>query len=119
MLFRQLEYFVAVARERHCAGEYATIVPHTWLHAMPVVGTARIVRLIEPDARARMAVAISATTPGSMAARAFVAAAQSVALDEFFETRCYATRAQLDNSRLSNSQSQALDVARRREGCEP
>jgi DNA-binding transcriptional LysR family regulator len=67
------------------AGEWATIVPHTWLQAMPVVGTARIARLIEPGIRAQMAVAINATTPGSMVARAFVASAKGLALDEFFD----------------------------------
>jgi DNA-binding transcriptional LysR family regulator len=54
------------------AEEWATIVPHSWLHALPVVGTTIVVRLVEPDTRAQMSVAINATTPGSLAARAFI-----------------------------------------------
>ncbi|HYZ68659.1 MAG TPA: LysR family transcriptional regulator [Mycobacterium sp.] len=66
------------------AGNCATIVPHTWLHALPVVGTTRIARLTEPDVRAQISVAINATTPGSVVARAFVAAAKGLALNELF-----------------------------------
>ena len=69
------------------AGEWATIVPQTWLLAMPVVGTTRIVPLIEPDTGAQMAIVINAATPGSLAARAFIAAAKSLALNEFFDRR--------------------------------
>jgi DNA-binding transcriptional LysR family regulator len=66
-------------------GAWASIVPHTWLRAMPVVGTTRAVRLVEPDARAQISVAIPAATPGSVVARAFVTAARGLALDEFFD----------------------------------
>ena len=65
-------------------GAWATIVPHTWLRVLPVIGRTRAVPLIEPDARAQMSVAINAATPGSVVARAFVAAARGLALDEFF-----------------------------------
>jgi DNA-binding transcriptional LysR family regulator len=64
------------------AGNCATIVPHTWLHALRVVGTTR---LVDPDMRAQISVAINATTPGSIAARAFVAAAKDLALNELFD----------------------------------
>jgi DNA-binding transcriptional LysR family regulator len=67
------------------AGAWASIVPHTWLRAMPVVGTTRVIRLVEPDARAQISVAIPAATPGSVVARAFVTAARGLALDEFFD----------------------------------
>ncbi|MEV0090942.1 LysR family transcriptional regulator [Streptomyces sp. NPDC050738] len=66
-------------------GEWASIVPHSWLQAMPVIGRTRAVRLVEPDARAQVSVAIHAATPGSVAARAFVNAATGLALDEFFD----------------------------------
>jgi DNA-binding transcriptional LysR family regulator len=66
-------------------GAWASIVPHTWLRAMPVVGRTRAVRLIEPETRARVSVAIHDATPGSIVARAFVTAAQGLALDEFFD----------------------------------
>ncbi len=66
-------------------GAWASIVPHTWLQAMPVVGRARAIRLVEPDIRAQVSVAIHGATPGSVVARAFVTAAQGLRLDEFFE----------------------------------
>jgi DNA-binding transcriptional LysR family regulator len=66
-------------------GAWATIVPHTWLRAMPVVGRTRVVRLVEPQARAQVSVAMHAATPGSVVARAFVSAAQVLSLDEFFD----------------------------------
>ncbi|NGO75068.1 LysR family transcriptional regulator [Streptomyces sp. YC504] len=66
-------------------GEWASIVPHSWLRAMPVIGRTRAVRLVAPDVRAQVSVAIHAATPGSVAARAFVAAATGLSLDEFFE----------------------------------
>jgi DNA-binding transcriptional LysR family regulator len=66
-------------------GAWASIVPHTWLRAMPVVGRTRAVRLVGPDARAQISVAINAATPGSVVARAFVTAARGLALDEFFD----------------------------------
>jgi hypothetical protein len=67
------------------AGDWASIVPHTWLRAMPVIGRTRAVRLLAPDAGAQISVATHAATPGSVTARAFVAAAQGLSLDEFFE----------------------------------
>jgi DNA-binding transcriptional LysR family regulator len=65
-------------------GEWASIVPHSWLRAMPVVGNLRVVHLV-PDARAQVSVAIHAVTPGSAAARAFVTAAMGLSLAEFFD----------------------------------
>jgi DNA-binding transcriptional LysR family regulator len=66
-------------------GGWASIVPHTWLRAMPVVGSTRAVRLVDPEVRARVSVAIHRATPGSVVARAFVAAAKGTMLDEFFD----------------------------------
>jgi DNA-binding transcriptional LysR family regulator len=66
-------------------GAWASIVPHTWLRAMPVVGRARAIRLVEPDMRAQVSVATHAATPGSVVARAFVTVAQGLSLDEFFD----------------------------------
>lgn len=86
------------------AGEWATIVPHTWLHALPVIATTRVARLIEPDTRAQMSVAINATRPGSVAARAFVATAKGLALDEFFDHALTNAPARVDNPRLSRLQ---------------
>ncbi|MCI2415918.1 LysR family transcriptional regulator [Saccharopolyspora sp. K220] len=66
-------------------GEWASIVPHAWLRAMPVIGRTRVVRLVEPVARAQVSVAINAATPGSVVARAFVKAAMGLRLEEFFD----------------------------------
>jgi DNA-binding transcriptional LysR family regulator len=65
-------------------GGWASIVPHTWLRAMPVVGRTRALPLIDPEAGAQVSVAIHAATPGSVAARAFVNAATGLSLDDFF-----------------------------------
>jgi DNA-binding transcriptional LysR family regulator len=66
-------------------GAWASIVPHTWLQAMPVVGRTRAIRLVEPDTRAQVSVAIHAASPGSVVARAFVTAAQGLRLNEFLD----------------------------------
>jgi DNA-binding transcriptional LysR family regulator len=66
-------------------GTWASIVPHTWLRAMPVIDRTRAVRLVEPDATAQISVAIHAATPGSVTARAFVTAARGLSLNEFFD----------------------------------
>jgi len=42
------------------------------------------VRLVAPDARAQVSVAILSATPGSVPARAFVTAARGLSIDEFF-----------------------------------
>ncbi|WP_306316450.1 MULTISPECIES: LysR family transcriptional regulator [unclassified Streptomyces] len=65
-------------------GEWASVVPHTWLRAMPVAGHARALPLVDPEAGAQVSVAIHAGTPGSVAARAFVNAATTLNLDEAF-----------------------------------
>jgi hypothetical protein len=69
----------------HVGGAWASIVPHTWLRAMPVIGKTRAVRLVDPDTSAQISVATHAATPGSVVARAFVTAARGLSLDEFFD----------------------------------
>lgn len=66
-------------------GGWASIVPHAWLSAMPVIGRTRALPLVDPEAGTQISVAIHAATPGSVAARAFVDAAKGLALDEFFD----------------------------------
>ncbi|WP_123026669.1 LysR family transcriptional regulator [Mycolicibacterium stellerae] len=53
-------------------GAWASVVPHTWLRAMPVTSAARAIRLVEPEATAPISMAIHAAAPGSVAARAFL-----------------------------------------------
>jgi DNA-binding transcriptional LysR family regulator len=62
-------------------GAWASVVPHTWLRAMPVSGTARAIRLVEPETTAQISMAIHAG-PGSVAARAFLNVAAGAHLDE-------------------------------------
>src|ERR1044072_684941 len=66
-------------------GAWASVVPHTWLRAMPVNGAARAIRLVEPDTRAQISMAIHAATPGSVAARAFLNVAVGTPLNDIFE----------------------------------
>jgi DNA-binding transcriptional LysR family regulator len=66
-------------------GAWASVVPHTWLRAMPVNGAARAIRLVEPDTRAKISMAIHASTPGSVAARAFLNVAIGTPLNDIFE----------------------------------
>lgn len=66
-------------------GAWASVVPHTWLRAMPVAGAARAIRLVEPDTRAQISMAIHAATPGSVAARAFLNVAVGTPLNDIFE----------------------------------
>jgi DNA-binding transcriptional LysR family regulator len=66
-------------------GAWASVVPHTWLRAMPVTGAARAIRLVEPDTRAQISMAIHAGMPGSVAARAFLNVAVGTPLNDIFE----------------------------------
>jgi DNA-binding transcriptional LysR family regulator len=66
-------------------GAWASVVPHTWLRALPVTGAARAIRLVEPDTRAQISMAIHAGTPGSVAARAFLNVAVGTPLNDIFE----------------------------------
>ncbi|WP_326498531.1 LysR family transcriptional regulator [Mycobacterium sp. Aquia_216] len=66
-------------------GSWASIVPHTWFHALPATGAMRGLRLVEPEQRAPIAIAIHASAPGSAAARAFlnVAVGAPLGRDDF------------------------------------
>jgi DNA-binding transcriptional LysR family regulator len=66
-------------------GAWASVVPHTWLRAMPVTGAARAIRLVEPDTTAQISMAIHAGAPGSVAARAFLNVAAATPFNDFFE----------------------------------
>lgn len=66
-------------------GSWASIVPHTWLREIPATGETRSIRLVEPDSRAQISVAIRAGTPASVAARSFLNTAAGLLLAEVFE----------------------------------
>jgi DNA-binding transcriptional LysR family regulator len=65
-------------------GAWASVVPHTWLRAIPATGAARAVRLVEPETTAQISMAIHAGS-GSVAARAFLNVAAGTLLDEAFD----------------------------------
>ena len=65
-------------------GAWASVVPHTWLRAIPAIGAARAVRLVEPETTAQISIAIHAGS-GSVAARAFLNVAAGAQLDEVFD----------------------------------
>jgi DNA-binding transcriptional LysR family regulator len=108
----QLEAAIAIALL--CAlvgaGEWATTVPHTRLHALPVIATTPVARLIDPDTRAQISLAISATTPGSAVARASVTTAKGLALNELFDHPLKSAPPGVDRPRLSHVQRQVLDT---------
>lgn len=66
------------------SGAWASVVPHTWLRALPVTGAARAIPLVEPDSRAQISMAIHAGTPGSVAARAFLNVAVATPFKDIF-----------------------------------
>jgi DNA-binding transcriptional LysR family regulator len=68
-------------------GDWACIIPHTWLWTNLIAGDSRMVELVEPDLKAQIAVATNFAGPGSPLARAFSACAQKLALDEFFDAQ--------------------------------
>jgi DNA-binding transcriptional LysR family regulator len=88
-------------------GAWASVVPHTWLRAMPVTAAAKAVRLVEPDTRAQISIAIHAAAPGSVAARAFLNVAAGAPPDEVFELE---RQDLVDNRRLSSGSQQVLDT---------
>jgi DNA-binding transcriptional LysR family regulator len=70
----------AVARVGACA----TIVPHAWIRRLPSGDGMRAVRLVDPEARAQISVAIHARSPRSVIGRAFAETAAGLSLDDFF-----------------------------------
>jgi len=69
------------------SGNWACIVPHTWLWASPLGAEIRAVEMVDPVLKAEIALATNSAGPGSPVARAFTASAQQLALDEFFDTQ--------------------------------
>ncbi|KZS60256.1 LysR family transcriptional regulator [Mycobacterium ostraviense] len=68
-------------------GNWASIVPHTWLWTTPTGGEIRPVPLVDPIRKAQIGLATNSAGPGSPVARALVACAQELDLGEFFEAR--------------------------------
>lgn len=68
-------------------GAWASIVPHSWFQAMPMPGTVRGLRLVEPNKGAWISIAVHAAGPGSAAARAFLNVVLEEALGEDLSDR--------------------------------
>jgi DNA-binding transcriptional LysR family regulator len=66
-------------------GNWACIVPHTWLWTSPLGAEIRAVEMVEPALKAEIALATNSTGPGSPIARALTACARQLALNEFFD----------------------------------
>ncbi|OMC22848.1 LysR family transcriptional regulator [Mycobacterium sp. SP-6446] len=69
------------------SGNWACIVPHTWLWTSPLAAEIRAVEMVDPVLKAEIALATNSAGPGSPVARALIASAQQLALDEFFDTQ--------------------------------
>ncbi len=72
-------------------GNWACIVPHTWLWSSSPVGSdsraIRAVEMVDPVLTAEVALATNAAGPGSPVARALVASAKELALHAFFDAQ--------------------------------
>lgn len=65
-------------------GDWASVVPHTWLRAIPSTGMARAIALVDPDMTAQISLALHAPDRASLAAKAFRAVAVDAPLFEVF-----------------------------------
>jgi DNA-binding transcriptional LysR family regulator len=68
-------------------GNWACIVPHTWLWTTPMGGDIRAVQMVDPGLTAEISLATNSAGPGSPVARALTACAQQLALNEFFDAQ--------------------------------
>jgi DNA-binding transcriptional LysR family regulator len=68
-------------------GNWACIVPHTWLWTMPMAGEIRAVHMVDPVLKAEIGLATNASGPGSPVARALKESAQQLTLKEFFDAQ--------------------------------
>ncbi|ULP42709.1 LysR family transcriptional regulator [Mycobacterium lentiflavum] len=66
------------------SGNWACIVPHTWLWTSPLGAEIRAVEMVDPIVKAEITLATNSSGPGSPVARALVASAHELSLDEFF-----------------------------------
>jgi DNA-binding transcriptional LysR family regulator len=69
------------------AGNWASIVPHTWLWTSPLGPDIRAVEMVDPVLKADVALATNSSGPGSPIARALAASAGQLSLNEFFDAQ--------------------------------
>jgi DNA-binding transcriptional LysR family regulator len=68
-------------------GNWACIVPHTWLWTSSMGGEVRAVEMVDPSLKAEVGLATNSAGPGSPVVRALTAAAQQLSLHEFFDAQ--------------------------------
>lgn len=78
---------VATLLAQVTAGDWACIIPHTWLSTNVLVGDIRAVELIDPVLTTQIAVATNPAGPASAVAHAFLTSVQQLKLHEFFDQR--------------------------------
>lgn len=69
------------------AGNWACIVPHTWLWTSPLGPEMRAVEMVDPVLKAEIALATNSAGPGSPISRALGDSAGQLALNEFFDAQ--------------------------------
>lgn len=69
------------------AGNWASIVPHTWLWTSLLGPELRAVEMVDPVLTADVVLATNSSGPGSPIARALAASAGELALNEFFDAQ--------------------------------
>lgn len=65
-------------------GRWASIVPHTWVHALGVPAGACMLRLHDPSVTAPMVLVTTAAEPGSVVTRALIETVRDAAIGEAF-----------------------------------
>jgi DNA-binding transcriptional LysR family regulator len=68
-------------------GNWACIVPHTWLWASRPNADIRVVEMVDPVLNSEVVLATNSAGPGSPIARALTASAERLALNEFFDAQ--------------------------------
>jgi DNA-binding transcriptional LysR family regulator len=68
-------------------GNWACIIPHTWLWTTQTAGEIHAVEMVDPVLKAEIALATNSAGPGSPVARALIACARQLALNEFFDAQ--------------------------------
>lgn len=68
-------------------GDWACIVPHTWLWTSPLRAGICAAEMVDPALSAEIALATNCVGPGSPLARALAACARGLALTEFFDAQ--------------------------------
>ena len=68
-------------------GNWACIVPHTWLWTSPLKGDIRAVEMVDPVLKAQIVLATNSAGPGSPIARALTTSAHELKLNEFFDAQ--------------------------------